>query len=381
MNTPKNVRQVGNIDSAHKIYVEDYVITFTKTTGESLADDNSMDCAAAVLLGHKKSSGKEVETYINGMVLIDGFRESKEAVFSNDMWSGIYDKIKEFYEDEEIVGWLYIGCSCDVQHSSRLLNVHSSNFSGKNLVFMVYDCEEKEEMFFDFINNSFVKRRGFYIYYQKNDTMHNYMLASNGNDEEKEENEDRVVKDIRNILSQRQEKGDRRKIMQTAYAAGMLVAAVILLVGTSVIYRNNIMPDKGNTDSVAVSNDKTVNDSNVTVTDMPQATQEVADEVLPTEVPVTENPQPEENIVDETSAVTEPPKEKQDKPDKQEESVMSDNTASKYSFYIVKSGDNLGSISEKIFQSVKYVQKIKELNNLEDENVIYEGQKLWIPEK
>ena len=130
-----------------------------------------------------------------------------------------------------------------------------------------------------------------------------------------------------------------------------------------------------------MSNDKTVNDSDVTVTDMPQATQEVADEVLPTEVPVTENPQPEENIVDETSAVTEPPKEKQDKPDKQEESVMSDNTASKYSFYIVKSGDNLGSISEKIFQSVKYVQKIKELNNLEDENVIYEGQKLWIPEK
>ena len=33
--TPKNVRQVGDVDVAHKIYVEDYVITYTKGIGEN----------------------------------------------------------------------------------------------------------------------------------------------------------------------------------------------------------------------------------------------------------------------------------------------------------------------------------------------------------
>lgn len=429
--TPKNVRQVGNIDKAHKIYVEDYVITFTKGIGNSLTDENNMSCAAAVLLGHKKNAGKEVETYINGMVLIDEFAEMKETVFSNDMWSGIYDKIKEFYEDEEIVGWMYIGCINDAQPDKRLLNIHSSNFSGKNYIFMVYDCEEKEELFFDFINNTFIKRKGFYIYYQKNDTMHNYMLAANGKEEETAESEDRVVKDIRNILSKRQEKSEKRKFMQTVYAAGMLVAAVILLVGTSVIYRNNNISQTASNDTATdipqnieeTSSDnllvqdgqQTADNENIQVTETPSAIQTEAPSAAGGENQGTDAQMPEGQVADagisdvQTETTAQPPAEQaaeeqsEDKTQTEnkdagelheatpvqeegndspgEQPVMSDNTASKYSFYIVKSGDNLGSISEKIFRSVKYVKKIKELNNLENEDMIYEGQKLWIPEK
>ena len=51
--TPKNVRQVGDLDFSHKIYVEDYVITFTKSLGDTLTDDNCLACKAAVLLGRK----------------------------------------------------------------------------------------------------------------------------------------------------------------------------------------------------------------------------------------------------------------------------------------------------------------------------------------
>lgn len=59
---------------------------------------------------------------------------------------------------------------------------------------------------------------------------------------------------------------------------------------------------------------------------------------------------------------------------------MTTNTQN-YSFYIVKNGDSLSRISEKIFSSIKYVDEIKKLNNIENEDMIYEGQKLWIPDK
>ena len=52
-----------------------------------------------------------------------------------------------------------------------------------------------------------------------------------------------------------------------------------------------------------------------------------------------------------------------------------------YSFYIVKEGDNLGKIAENIYKSVKYADKIKELNNLEDADKIMIGQRLWLPDK
>ena len=237
--TPKNVRQVGDVDVAHKIYVEDYVITYTKGIGEELREKSDSRGRAAVLLGRKNITDKDVETYINGMAVIEKFELAGESVFSNDIWSSIYDAIKTYYEDEDIVGWLYIGENIDAAKDDRLIKVHSGNFNGKNLIFMYYDIDEKEELFFDFMNNSFLKRKGFYIYYQKNDTMHNYMVAMNGQNGNEKECDDRVVKDVRSILSKRQEKYETKKMMKSVYAASMLVAAVALLVGTTVIYNYN----------------------------------------------------------------------------------------------------------------------------------------------
>lgn len=77
---------------------------------------------------------------------------------------------------------------------------------------------KKEEVFYDFYNNSFVKRNGFYIYYQKNETMHNYMLSINKPEREKPAVEDTVVQDIRSILNERRENKSKGKLSQYVYA-------------------------------------------------------------------------------------------------------------------------------------------------------------------
>ena len=52
-----------------------------------------------------------------------------------------------------------------------------------------------------------------------------------------------------------------------------------------------------------------------------------------------------------------------------------------YSYYLVKPGDTLGKISEQIYNSVYYVNEIKKLNKIDNEDAIYAGQKLWLPDK
>ena len=370
---PKNIRQVGYIDRAHKIYVEDYVITFTKGIGNTLCEENSGECRAAVLLGNKNIDKSESVTYINGMVLIDSFTLSGEAAFSNERWSEIYDKIKEFYEEEEIVGWLYIGSVDPMNPDRRLVNVHNSNFAGKNIIFMSYDYDEKEESFYDFYNNSFVKRNGFYIYYQKNETMHNYMLSVNNPHVDKPVVEEKVVQDIRAIFSEKQAGRAKGRFSQYAYAAGMLIAAAALLVGTTVIYTNN--SNSGNEDElVSVMSEHTA---------MPNASSEPN---LPAKLPmITQVPSfsPEITATEAPAATEEPvisddeKREDGSKSAKESVATMTQN----YSFYIVKNGDSLSRISEKIFSSVKYVDEIKQLNNIENEDMIYEGQKLLLPDK
>jgi len=58
---------------------------------------------------------------------------------------------------------------------------------------------------------------------------------------------------------------------------------------------------------------------------------------------------------------------------------QSDNQSNKESTYIVKKGDTLWKISEKMYGKGEYYTKIIESNGLEGENSIYEGMKLTIP--
>jgi len=48
-------------------------------------------------------------------------------------------------------------------------------------------------------------------------------------------------------------------------------------------------------------------------------------------------------------------------------------------YYTVKIGDTLAGISYKLYNSANYITKIMELNNIEDEDVIFAGQRLIVP--
>ena len=47
--------------------------------------------------------------------------------------------------------------------------------------------------------------------------------------------------------------------------------------------------------------------------------------------------------------------------------------------YIVQKGDTLLGISWKLYQSPAYIEEIKELNQIENEDLIYIGQELIVP--
>lgn len=500
---PKNIRQVGEIDALHKIYVEDYVITFVKGLGneivnyaakhQSRENDNSGkreedDFKIAVLLGKKSVNENDVETFINGLVLVDGFLMNTDESFTSEIWSKVYEGIKNYYEDEEIVGWLYVGYGNDMVSNSKFIKIHSNNFTGKNLLFMVYDISAKEEEFYDYIDNHFLKRKGFYIYYQKNETMHNYMLAINGESHETPDKDEQVVKDIRNILNKHQKNHDIKKIAHYIYTAGMAAAALAIVVGTTVIYNNINRGDKvpgveeivdaGNMfgaeaeitqmpDIAAVQNATAMPDI-ATISDAAGILAETAaNDVAGTsgvdsqdDVSVTSNADSQDGISDtsdivsqngesdtsdvvsqndasdtsdiasqndradtsdivsqndesdtsdeagqddaiDTSEVTGQNEtigtndmvsqadasdtsnkdSKNDNADSKNDAKSAAVSAAGYSFYIVKEGDNLGKIAENIYKSVKYADKIKELNNLEDADKIMIGQRLWLPDK
>ena len=64
---------------------------------------------------------------------------------------------------------------------------------------------------------------------------------------------------------------------------------------------------------------------------------------------------------------------------KQDEESEATLTMTEIDYYVVKKGDTLVTIARRLYGSDDYVEKMQSLNQLENRDIIYEGQKLLIP--
>ncbi len=137
---PKNIRQIGQVDKKPEIYIEDYVITFA----HKLAKKEENKITMAVLLGNPSKKEEKTPIFIKGAVKIIGIEENEGIIFTNKIWSDIYEGVKNYFSDLEIVGWLFLRYEQQSELDEKIKEIHKLNFSENgNLLFLV-DKEEKE---------------------------------------------------------------------------------------------------------------------------------------------------------------------------------------------------------------------------------------------
>ena len=165
--------------------------------------------------------------------------------------------------------------------------------------------------------------------------------------------------------------------------------------GTNAIYKMNDSYKEIQTSSVVGTTEAPAaldvgSGGNDTASEVIEEVPTISDEVqtveLPTEEPVVEESVAEEPVVEPTeepiaedTVKEEPVVEATEEPVKKEEPAEDASTKETYSSYIVKDGDSLGSIAENVYKSIHFVNRIKEINNISDEDKICVGQKLWLP--
>lgn len=165
---PKNIRQIGECEHyARKIYVEDFVMTYVKHF-------SSQKLKYGVLLGDIKRGNGNTYIFITGAVTANAVLDN-EIVFDEDVWTGIYEDIKMYFEEVEIVGWFASMPSLLNNDMPNIQKLHIDNFAGNDRVCFLLDREEGDENFFLYDEGGMKKCEGFYIYYEKNADMQSYM--------------------------------------------------------------------------------------------------------------------------------------------------------------------------------------------------------------
>jgi Uncharacterized protein containing LysM domain len=466
---PRNVRQVGKSNPSKKIYVEDYVMTFIK----QLAGGEYSGCSIAVLVGQCIKVENCRNIFISGAVGVKNIETLNDVVFTNDIWTEIYEDIKKYFVETEIVGWFMGGPGYLFSEEDKILKLHIDNFAGQDKVLLTYDNLEKEESFLSYENNQLCKQDGYYIYYEKNEDMQNYII-----DHKKEESietsyDDKVSREIRAVIQNKKPvEEDSKSATRLMYAAGTLLAVIVLIVGAAMLRNYDQMKNMQETlnylsknigSSDADPDSKPASDKQAAVTGKAENDPKDADddsldvEVVPGNVkPLVKNkndaaangkqnneegtvsdkelaqngtsgkaadtkaseaaktdtaktdaeksdvvktdPQKSDTVKTDItkSTATKPVATGSDNaakaPDKQGTSSNAKSGTAKtarsdspkpvkqeINYYVVADGDTLADISYKLYKTYTKVKTIMKLNNIENKDCIYIGQKLIVP--
>ena len=161
--------------------------------------------------------------------------------FNDDTWTFIYKEMKTYYDNLEIVGWGQDVSSANAAISAELERSHKQNFNIQKNVLFLLDLVENEEAFYIFEKNILQRREGYYVYYEKNPQMQEYMIDKNKNREldiSPEEIKEPLVQSYRETLLEKKAQLSERKWNGVLYTTSLLLVLSVCVLGVSTV--NNV---------------------------------------------------------------------------------------------------------------------------------------------
>ena len=178
-NLPRNIRQVGLTTGNMRIYIEDYVYTFLTRLARNAVGSRKEQGCVAVFTGETKWNNGITYLFIRGALMVEDMEAASDHIdFSEKIWAKIQEDQAKYFPGQEITGWFFSRPQMYMETDELLTRIHLRYFGGEK-VLMLMEPTEKEEAFFFFENGLMVRQRGYYIYYEKNPLMQEYMIEKN----------------------------------------------------------------------------------------------------------------------------------------------------------------------------------------------------------
>lgn len=371
---PKNIRQVGTPQGGRRIYVEDYVMTYLN----QLAKPGNIYARGAILLGEYKQAERQGVLFISGAIEAQNMElDLEEIEFTNEIWSQIYNEVKRYFPDLEVVGWFLsrMGFSTDI--NDKITKIHLENFSGRDKVLYLMDALEEEDAWYLYENNGLKKQSGYYIYYTRNDAMQSYMVTQRNHMVEAEtdiaKRDEELLRRYRSRLEQKEPPTPPRKQVSFFYVASSLLTIAFLVMGITVINSydrlKNLETAFHRIDFMTEDSTENIETKVVSVGANIELTTETPTGTSPTDLPTdtTATAATTAAATEETEATT--------------EATTETMAAASHvpNYYTVQDGDTLSSISFSMYHSILYVDDIMEANEMQNGDEIYVGQQIVIP--
>ena len=401
---PKNIRQIGECKGSRRIYVEDYVYTFLRRMEERKRDQGT----AGILLGKYNWKDGISYLFIRSALEIENMEVSPEHIrFTDAVWTEIHSTVQQYFKGQEILGWFLNLPEHPLEINEVILRAHLNHFGGNDKVLFLTEPTEKEEAFFSYDSSRLKKENGYYIYYEKNEAMQNYMVQKNQSvsTEAQGASADQAVRDFRKLVEKKKEEKEKKSGHSLLYGLTACVAAASLVIAFTytggadairgIFSRFSVSSDREDPDTISVNGNPA---EEVTKPEELTKTPEVTELPTLSETP-TPSEMPEPSDIPESSGIAEPSETSDsaasvssaaevsppEETEVQQQNTVSEDaetkeTTARVQEYIVQQGDTLFGICRNYYGNLQKVSEICAVNGIMMEDVIYPGQKIILPQ-
>lgn len=404
---PKDIKQIGKPDIGDRIYVENKVYEYLHS------DSGQWEKTVYVLLGRFENfTGKQC-IFLEAAIRLEEMEfESELPVWNDQTWAYIYKQLKKEYDNMAIVGWALDLRGQFPNLDERIEMLHQRNFGGTHQVLLLMDTLEQEEMFFGNRNGHLYQREGFYIYFDRKVPESMEQDVKQDRREQEPEHLEEPVVDVRPAEKpvREESKGGsyRKQILARvekqqppSYASSFLLLVVVGVLGVTAYLNyqkmNAMEATLAQMNQASINTEATETGQDTVRIEQVPGNVERQDEVSENEQNGTLgetadaqtgdaiDPAVTDSVANAQDGAADPEAESQETADAQE--TMADTTpvtseAQIYleqGYYIVQKGDSLMSICKKIYQTTAMLEKLCEVNGIENQDAIYAGQYLTLP--
>lgn len=381
---PKNVKQIGEPSRERKIYVEDYVITYINR----IFMGNRETEKVLLLFGGEAVEKGCSYIYIRGACQVkpEG-SEKRGKYFSGEDFQNAMEEGRKFFKNLPLIGWALIRKGQPMTLEERMRNTWEAYMS-RIPIFLLGDAEEREEIFYWKYDGRIKVQPGYYVFYEKNRAMQEYMIEKKGDGKqigEKEKEEDFLVDSLRERLEERKVQ-DRKQSGKMLYAVSGFLFLVVLAIGVTLLNSNEkIAAIQTSVDSLleSLAESETrqleVKQEKVTVEAVLQGEgQNATAETVPREIATTESV-PSTTATTESATTTSTTAESVAESTTAGTEEAAETISKKPVSHIVGQGETLESISRAIYGTTSMVGEICKKNNITNPDAIFVGQEILLP--
>lgn len=408
---PKNIRQIGEIQQDRKVYLEDYVMTYIRKK-----EKEGQEGCAGILVGKKEADEQGTYFFLTGALLLDQELETQER------WKKLEEEKDGFFPELEMWGYFLIG----TLEEDKLEEI-TERLTGTPMI--IFHLQEGEENVYWASDKQYDRMKGYFIFYERNPQMQKY-IAETGEPRrvEEEGGNDQAILSFREKVKA---KTRIRKGGGLRYLASSFLVLTILMLGVTIVNGYDKMKSMETLiEQISLEQEQKfqkLETAQVMFMEAETETGKVTEETEKQNAPAgtetadqraSAGTEKEEEISSKTGTaavassaassaasseeaeveassnalmsvaeqalaernysaedVSLPEQEISEKTDE----VLAAAQRQSQSVYTIKYGDTLADISQKYYGSLEMVEKICELNQIDDANMIVPGQKIVLP--